>query len=78
MKLQKMIVYHSDLSALPPNYSIHGGILYFNGRLVLAKSLTLNAEVLREFHESPSAGHPGIDRTFCRIATIFFLAWYME
>ncbi len=63
---------HHQASDLPPGYAIHDGLLYYGSRMVISSDSSLRLLILREFHSSPSAGHPGIDRTFRCIAGPFF------
>ncbi|VFQ94095.1 unnamed protein product [Cuscuta campestris] len=53
-------------------YSVHNGILYYHHRVCLSTTSNLKGEILQEFHSSPSTGHPGIERTFRRVAAVFF------
>ncbi|VFQ84128.1 unnamed protein product [Cuscuta campestris] len=52
-------------------YSIHGGLVYYHHRLCVSITSALKPEILAEFHAAPSAGHPGVDRTFRRLAEVF-------
>ncbi|VFQ80644.1 unnamed protein product [Cuscuta campestris] len=61
----------SDGSA-PAHISVHDGILYYNHRLYISPASPLCQQLLHEFHATPTAGHQGVDRTFRRLAAIFF------
>ncbi|VFQ95935.1 unnamed protein product [Cuscuta campestris] len=56
----------------PPHISVHDGILYYDHRLYISPESPLCLQLLHEFHATPTAGHQGVDRTFRRLAAIFF------
>ncbi|VFQ83111.1 unnamed protein product [Cuscuta campestris] len=56
---------------LPLDFSIADGMLFYRRRLCIGRDSPLWAQLLREYHDSPLAGHPGIQRTFYRLAMHF-------
>lgn len=44
-----------------------GGTLFYRDRVLVPDHDELKAEILRQFHESPAAGHPGRDRTLTAV-----------
>ncbi|VFQ93503.1 unnamed protein product [Cuscuta campestris] len=56
----------------PPDISSNSGILYYKRRLYISPSSPLRNQILHEFHGTPVAGHQGVDRTFRRIADVFY------
>ncbi|VFQ90118.1 unnamed protein product [Cuscuta campestris] len=56
----------------PPDISSNSGILYYKRRLYISPSSSLRNQILHEFHGTPVAGHQGVDRTFRRIADVFY------
>ncbi|VFQ64159.1 unnamed protein product [Cuscuta campestris] len=56
----------------PSHISVHDGVLYYNHRLYISPASPLCQQLLHEFHATPTAGHQGVDRTFRRLAAIFF------
>ncbi|VFQ85818.1 unnamed protein product [Cuscuta campestris] len=62
----------ASTGTLPAPYIIHDGVLYYHHRICLGKNSALKSPILTEFHASPSAGHPGVERTFRRVAGVFF------
>ncbi|QRW23144.1 Retrotransposable element Tf2 protein [Rhizoctonia solani] len=45
------------------DYKMEAGLLFYQGRIVVLDVGTLQTDVLRIFHNSPLAGHPGRQRT---------------
>ncbi|VFQ92321.1 unnamed protein product [Cuscuta campestris] len=56
----------------PPHVSIHDGILYYKLRIYIPTSSPICEQLLREFHSTPLAGHQGVERTFRRLAAVFY------
>ncbi|VFR01427.1 unnamed protein product [Cuscuta campestris] len=52
--------------------SIHNGLLYHGHRLYLSSSSKLRDQLLHEFHATPLTGHQGVERTFRRLAQVFY------
>ncbi|VFQ63811.1 unnamed protein product [Cuscuta campestris] len=65
---------HSAVTAgaAPPHISIHNGLLYYKHRLYISPESPLCHTLLHEFHSTPLAGHQGVDRTFKRLAEVFY------
>ncbi|KAF8750036.1 hypothetical protein RHS01_09663 [Rhizoctonia solani] len=45
------------------DYDMEAGLLFYQGRIVVPDVGTLRTDLLRIFHDSPLAGHPGRQRT---------------
>ncbi|KAF8750725.1 hypothetical protein RHS01_09093 [Rhizoctonia solani] len=45
------------------DYKMEAGLLFYQGRIVVLDVRTLRTDLLRIFHDSPLAGHPGRQRT---------------
>ncbi|VFQ80355.1 unnamed protein product [Cuscuta campestris] len=56
----------------PPDISSNSGILYYKRRLYISPSSSLRNQILHEFHGTLVSGHQGVDRTFRRIADVFY------
>ncbi|VFR00018.1 unnamed protein product [Cuscuta campestris] len=56
----------------PADLSVHGGFLYFRRRFYVSPSSPLRDLLLHEFHSTPIAGHQGMERTFRRLAEVFY------
>ncbi|VFQ79098.1 unnamed protein product [Cuscuta campestris] len=56
----------------PPHISLHDGMLYYKHRIYISPSSSLRTAILHEFHSTPIAGHQGVDRTFKRVANVFY------
>ncbi|PWA58030.1 hypothetical protein CTI12_AA406450 [Artemisia annua] len=48
------------------------GLLLYNNRYYIGQESKLNTLLLREFHDTPSAGHGGIKKTLVGLSTLFF------
>ncbi|VFQ96036.1 unnamed protein product [Cuscuta campestris] len=57
---------------LQPPFSIVDGLLLYNTRLCIGADSPLRQVLLREYHDTPTAGHAGVHRTFFRLATSFY------
>lgn len=55
-----------------PGYTICGGWLCYKGRIMLPINSSLKATILKEFHNTPSAGHEGYFRTYKRVMHNFY------
>ncbi|XP_042032481.1 uncharacterized protein LOC121779227 [Salvia splendens] len=60
------------LGTADPGVSMSDGLLYFKRRIYVSRDSTVKELLLHEYHASPTAGHPGVDRTFKRLATGFY------
>ncbi|VFQ66499.1 unnamed protein product [Cuscuta campestris] len=65
---------HSAVTAgtAPSDVSAHDGLLYFKRRLYVSPTSSLRDQLLHEFHSTPVAGHQGRERTFRRLAQVFY------
>ena len=45
-------------------YTIEDGMLKRNGKVVVPNQNNLRQRVIRECHDSPCAGHPGVEKTY--------------
>ena len=45
------------------SYMVREGLLYFKNRLVLSKYSHLKQQIISEFHDTPTGGHAGFERT---------------
>ena len=63
--------YYSDASR--PSYLTFSSDLWlFRDRVCVPNSATLRMRILQDYHDSPSAGHPGYHRTLTAIASHFW------
>ena len=59
--------------ATHPHFSVRGGLLYYRGsRVYVPNDSTLKTAVLRECHDAPSAGHPGVSKTTELVSRRFY------
>lgn len=54
------------------NFTIRHGVLFFKGRVWIPENSALQPLLLAEFHNTPTGGHAGVQRTLARIAGKFF------
>jgi restriction endonuclease S subunit len=45
------------------DYKMEAGLLFYQGRILVPDADDLREELLRVYHDSPMAGHPGRQRT---------------
>ncbi|SLM38893.1 Zinc finger, H2C2-type, histone UAS binding [Lasallia pustulata] len=57
---------------LMANCSVRDGILYHHNRLWVPGNIELMVELIREVHDLPSGGHPGIHRTMELIGRYYY------
>ncbi|KAF8700049.1 reverse transcriptase, partial [Rhizoctonia solani] len=64
--LEEILQFLQNKSKAPPSikqafkdYEMEAGLLFYQGRMVVPDAGTLQTELLRIFHNSPLAGHPG-------------------
>jgi transposase InsO family protein len=55
-------------SEAKPDFTVHQGVLLYQGRLVIGAKSTLIPKLLKEFHETPIGGHSGFLRTYRHVA----------
>ncbi|KAF8676141.1 hypothetical protein RHS04_06583 [Rhizoctonia solani] len=68
--LEEILQFLQNESKAPPSikqafkdYQMEAGLLFYQGRIVVPDTGTLRTDLLRIFHDSPLAGHPGRQRT---------------
>ncbi|KAF8700017.1 hypothetical protein RHS03_06926, partial [Rhizoctonia solani] len=68
--LEEILQFLQNESKAPPSikrafkdYKMEAGLLFYQGRIVVPDIGTLRTDLLRIFHDSPLAGHPGRQRT---------------
>ncbi|QRW23943.1 Retrotransposable element Tf2 protein [Rhizoctonia solani] len=68
--LEEILQFLQNKSKAPPSikrafkdYKMEAGLLFYQGRIVVPDVGTLRTDLLRIFHDSPLAGHPGRQRT---------------
>ena len=54
-------------SSLTSDFSVQRGLLLFRHRYYLSPHSSLETMLLKEFHETPMAGHVGIKKTLVRL-----------
>ena len=54
------------------SFSSMNGLMLFRGRLMFGKDSILKKLLLKEFHETPTGAHVGIQRTYIRLTANFF------
>ncbi|KAF8754944.1 hypothetical protein RHS01_05434 [Rhizoctonia solani] len=54
------------------DYKMEAGLLFYQGQIVVPNVGTLRTELLRIFHDSPLAGHPGRQRTLELISRNYY------
>ncbi|WVZ01419.1 hypothetical protein V8G54_027488 [Vigna mungo] len=57
-----------------PLYSLTNGLILFKQRIWIPASCPFIPTLLHEYHSTPLAGHPGVARTFGKLAANFFWA----
>jgi hypothetical protein len=69
---------HSKLRSQLHRYTMHDGLLYYaidpsdSPRIVVPNDNDLRTRILYEFHDSPSSGHLGREKTFLAISRDFY------
>lgn len=58
--------------AAPPHISVTDGILYFKIRVYVSRDSLAQSAILAECHDTPTAGHPGVQRTLARVSAVFY------
>lgn len=61
-----------EAGTAPRGFRLRDGLLYRDHRLVVASTSEEKTTILYKHHSTPSAGHPGVDRTFRRLASSFY------
>lgn len=61
-----------EAGTAPNEFVVRDGLIYHGRRIVVASSSVAKPAILYEHHSTPSAGHPGVDRTFRRVVSSFY------
>ncbi|QRW23803.1 Retrotransposable element Tf2 protein [Rhizoctonia solani] len=77
--LEEILQFLQNKSKAPPSikrafkdYQMEAGLLFYQGRIVVPDVGTLRTDLLRIFHDSPLAGHPGRQRTLELISRNYY------
>ena len=54
------------------NFSIDDGYFLYKGRVCVPRNEEIRCQILYECHDSPSAGHPGVNRTYSLVKRQFY------
>ncbi|CEL63538.1 hypothetical protein RSOLAG1IB_10839 [Rhizoctonia solani AG-1 IB] len=77
--LIEILEYFRQKSTAPPSvkrgfkdYKMEAGLLFYQGRILVPNDNELREELLRIFHDSPMAGHPGRQQTLELISHAYY------
>ncbi|KAF8687099.1 hypothetical protein RHS03_09998, partial [Rhizoctonia solani] len=77
--LEEILQFLQNKSKAPPSikcafkdYKMEAGLLFYQGQIVVPDVGTLRTDLLRIFHNSPLAGHPGRQRTLELISRNYY------
>ncbi|CCO34838.1 Retrotransposable element Tf2 155 kDa protein type 1 [Rhizoctonia solani AG-1 IB] len=77
--LTEILEYFRHESTTPPSvkrgfkdYEMEAGLLFYQGRILVPDANELREELLRIFHDSPMAGHPGRQRTLELLSRAYY------
>ncbi|KAF8757873.1 hypothetical protein RHS01_03448 [Rhizoctonia solani] len=77
--LEEILQFLQNESKAPPSikrafkdYEMEAGLLFYQGRIVVPDVGTLRTDLLRIFHNSPLAGHPGRQRTLELVSRTYY------
>ncbi|KAF8756102.1 reverse transcriptase [Rhizoctonia solani] len=77
--LEEILQFLQNKSKAPPSikcafkdYEMEAGLLFYQGRIVVPDIGTLRTDLLRIFHDSPLAGHPGRQRTLELVSRSYY------
>lgn len=70
-EMRKIVKDISDGRA-PPHLSYVDGLVYYNRRIYVGSRSSGRIPILTEYHSSPSASHPGFERTLRRVSAGFY------
>ncbi|QRW20758.1 Retrotransposable element Tf2 protein [Rhizoctonia solani] len=77
--LEEILQFLQNKSKAPPSikrafkdYKMEAGLLFYQGRIVVPDVGTLRTDLLRIFHNSPLAGHPGRQRTLELVSRSYY------
>ncbi|QRW25734.1 Retrotransposable element Tf2 protein [Rhizoctonia solani] len=77
--LEEILQFLQNESKAPPSikrafkdYKMEAGLLFYQGRIVVPDVGTLQTDLLRIYHNSPLAGHPGRQRTLELILRAYY------
>ncbi|QRW19985.1 Retrotransposable element Tf2 protein [Rhizoctonia solani] len=77
--LEEILQFLQNESKAPPSikcafkdYEMEAGLLFYQGRIVVPDVRNLQTDLLRIYHNSPLAGHPGHQRTLELISQLYY------
>ncbi|QRW17779.1 Retrotransposable element Tf2 protein [Rhizoctonia solani] len=77
--LEEILQFLQNESKAPPSikrafkdYEMEAGLLFYQGQIVVPDVGTLRTDLLRIFHNSPLAGHPGRQRTLELVSRTYY------
>ena len=56
----------------PPHLTMTDGLVYYKRKIFVGARSSARTPIMTEYHSSPSAGHPGFERTLRRITAEFY------
>ncbi|KAL1550842.1 hypothetical protein AAHA92_18755 [Salvia divinorum] len=73
-ELEDLVEIHASITegTAASNLSYVDGLIYWDRRIYVGRASALKCILLYEHHSTPQAGHPGVDRTFRRLAASFY------
>lgn len=71
-KLQGIIDGLKEFPDVSSAYSVHGEVLYKNGRVVVGDDPVLRMDLIKFFHDSALGGHSGFHATQQRLSRLFY------
>ena len=75
MLIRSLLTRNSPLSSseeiICKNFSVHNQLLYRNNRLCIPPG-NIRRELLKSCHDVPTAGHPGVTRTYAKLARQYY------
>jgi hypothetical protein len=73
LEIKKIIKEVNNNVASCSKFTWENDILWYKGRIYLPNTSKFKIQILRENHDSPSAGHVGFFKTYYNISTILLL-----
>ncbi|KAL9450635.1 hypothetical protein AB3S75_012375 [Citrus x aurantiifolia] len=72
--LPDLLLLHNKFATgeLSSAFSVREGLLLYNHRYYVSPHSKLKSTLLKEFHDSPMAGHAGVKRTLVQLSSTFF------
>ena len=75
MLIRSLLTRNSPLTSseeiICKNFSVHNQLLYRNNRLCIPPG-NIRKELLKSCHDVPTAGHPGVTRTYAKLARQYY------